>query len=199
MSKLTFEAMENMCAKEPMSGCWIWEKRTNAGGYGMARAGELAHRVCYELAGNEIPKGLDLMHLCHNRLCINPAHLRPGTRKENVMMSVNANRWNLALRSEKQKANRAKLSRNGLLRGPSPRQKAHIAARRALLARRPRHDCGRLLWRDFSDGATHPKICPHPRPLRLRSTRARTRPLAAPAPRRRFPRHPCCHQPRLAL
>ena len=121
MSKLTFEAMENMCAKEPMSGCWIWEKRTNAGGYGMARAGELAHRVCYELAGNEIPKGLDLMHLCHNRLCINPAHLRPGTRKENVMMSVNANRWNLALRSEKQKANRAKLSRNGFLYGLNAR------------------------------------------------------------------------------
>jgi len=89
----------------------------NANGYGIAGHGKLAHRLSYSLAVGEIPKGLDMMHLCHNRICINPDHLRPGTRKENVDMSVRDGRWNNALRSEKQKAVRERRSKNGYLIG----------------------------------------------------------------------------------
>ena len=105
--------IEDRVAKEPMSGCWIWMGPVNANGYGLSGHGKLAHRVSYERSDGEIPSGLDLMHLCHNRLCVNPAHLQPGTRRENVMMSVRDNRWNPELRSEKQKAVRARMIKNG--------------------------------------------------------------------------------------
>jgi hypothetical protein len=64
-------------------GCWIWSGAFNGGGYGcFGRA--LAHRYAYELCMGPIPEGLDLDHLCRVRKCVNPAHLEPVTRAENV-------------------------------------------------------------------------------------------------------------------
>lgn len=73
------------------AGCWEWTAGKNAYGYGRlqvltrgkARA-LLAHRVAYELLVGEIPEGLGLDHMCHNPGCVNPAHLRPVTAKENL-------------------------------------------------------------------------------------------------------------------
>jgi len=49
------------------------------------RRSEMAHRWSYEFSGKEIGKDLDLDHLCRNRSCVNPEHLEPVTRCENVL------------------------------------------------------------------------------------------------------------------
>lgn len=79
--------------------CWIWEGSTNGkGGYGVMslppahRSGkadkEYAHRLMYTWRVGEIPPGMEIDHLCRNRLCVNPAHLEAVTRRENQARGV---------------------------------------------------------------------------------------------------------------
>lgn len=68
-------------------GCWNWQKAIRNDGYGRA-LGEMAHRLSYLAHVGPIGKGLDLDHLCRNRSCVNPAHLEPVTRKENLRRGV---------------------------------------------------------------------------------------------------------------
>lgn len=66
--------------------CWLWTSNRNAHGYGKFNhegVSRLAHRVSYEWANGAIPKGLMLDHKCHQTSCVNPAHLRPTTNKQN--------------------------------------------------------------------------------------------------------------------
>jgi hypothetical protein len=68
-------------------GCWLWTRNCTSGGYGQFTNGgkkHLAHRVAYEWLVGPIPPGLDLDHLCRVRNCVNPGHLEPVTRRENV-------------------------------------------------------------------------------------------------------------------
>lgn len=44
----------------------------------------MLHRFTYEHWIGPIPRGLDLDHLCRNRQCVNPDHLEPVTKGENV-------------------------------------------------------------------------------------------------------------------
>lgn len=75
------------------SGCWIWMASCRPDGYGQIwtplvggrRSLLSAHRAVYELARGEIPEGLDLDHLCRVRRCVNPLHLEPVTRAENIL------------------------------------------------------------------------------------------------------------------
>ena len=75
--------------------CWQWTGRPEGCGYGQIRAGgvkKMAHRVAYELLVGEIPTGLEVDHLCHNRTCVNPKHLRLQDRQQNCQNRRGSNR-----------------------------------------------------------------------------------------------------------
>ncbi len=79
----------------PMSGCWIWtggiskqyRHGRGSGGYGRFTVdGKYvpAHRHAYSTLVTPVPVGLDTDHLCRVRCCVNPLHLEPVTRAENI-------------------------------------------------------------------------------------------------------------------
>jgi hypothetical protein len=88
------------------NGCWIWPGAQTMEGYGRigwtGEAGKtwrLTHRAVYEALVGPIPEGHDMDHVCHDPRecqperfadcphhgCCNPAHLRPVTRRENLL------------------------------------------------------------------------------------------------------------------
>ena len=75
---------------DAVTGCWNWTGAISAGKYGsIFYEGRMqkAHRVMWRLLRGEIAGGLDLDHLCRNTACINPNHLEPVTRSENLRRS----------------------------------------------------------------------------------------------------------------
>ncbi len=76
--------------RDEITGCWNWTGQVSPSGYGIvAKAGSTirAHRLMYEEHYGQKPTGLDVDHLCRNRLCINPEHLEAVTHRENMRRS----------------------------------------------------------------------------------------------------------------
>lgn len=75
--------------KQP-DGCWIWIGALDGHGYGSFHLNgktAYAYQVAYEWANGPRPAGLDLDHTCRERRCVNPGHLEPVTRGENLHRS----------------------------------------------------------------------------------------------------------------
>ena len=70
---------------EKTNSCWNWVG-TISGQYGqfsMKSKRVYAHRHSYEMAYGPVADSLQIDHMCHNKTCVNPAHLRPTTPKQN--------------------------------------------------------------------------------------------------------------------
>ena len=71
--------------------CWEWHAHKNSAGYGQfwfEGRDVLAHRFSYELMVGPIPQGLQIDHLCRNRVCVNPDHLEPVTPLVNTRRGI---------------------------------------------------------------------------------------------------------------
>ncbi len=71
-------------------GCWRWTGYISPAGYGQIGQGNgkgifLVHRASWLVFRGPIPEGMELDHLCRVRHCINPDHLEPVTRQENML------------------------------------------------------------------------------------------------------------------
>jgi hypothetical protein len=94
-----------------VDSCWRYTGTIAKNGYGQigirnddgTYTTKRAHRVSYEFFKDKIPEGLDLDHTCHtaeckevlaclHRRCINPQHLEPVTRTENLRRGYNPRR-----------------------------------------------------------------------------------------------------------
>ena len=69
--------------------CWLWRGPDDGRGtYGRATEGgrtHAAHALIYRKLVGPIPAGKEIDHLCRNTMCVNPKHLEPVTRRENVL------------------------------------------------------------------------------------------------------------------
>ena len=77
------------------SGCWFWTAAKSDWGYGCFWDGKRlvgAHRWSYEQVHGKLPRCIEARHTCHNRDCVNPAHIKPGTRQDNANDMVEAER-----------------------------------------------------------------------------------------------------------
>lgn len=70
-------AFRRWVRKTSQSGCWNWVGHLHDGYGRFSVEGELmlAHRFIYEMSNGPIPSGHVVHHQCHNRACVNPAHL----------------------------------------------------------------------------------------------------------------------------
>ena len=86
---------------DPLSGCLVSTYSTGSHGYAQvgwheagARTVTLAHRVVASAILGAIPEGTTVDHLCKNRRCVNPGHLRVISNFENARRT-NGRDWDL--------------------------------------------------------------------------------------------------------
>jgi hypothetical protein len=80
------------------NGCRLWLASCDNHGYGQVGVPSLqrvakAHSVAWRLTYGPIPTGKQLNHSCDVRPCVEPAHLKLGTQKQNLQDISARGRW----------------------------------------------------------------------------------------------------------
>lgn len=81
--------------REP-GGCWLWKGGVDRRGYARLRInGRVwrAARASHRAFVGPIPHGHDIHHVCQNRRCINPAHLRPMPHGAHLRLHAASGAW----------------------------------------------------------------------------------------------------------
>ena len=77
---------------EPNSGCWLWTAYCDKDGYAVfsinGTGPQRAQRFAWNSFVGDIPTGMQVLHKCDVRCCVNPHHLFLGTNRDNMIDKV---------------------------------------------------------------------------------------------------------------
>lgn len=72
--------------------CWEWQGALDKNGYGHysprvygKKSRYLAHRISYSIFVKQLTPGLLIDHICRNKKCVNPDHIREVTPQVNMI------------------------------------------------------------------------------------------------------------------
>jgi hypothetical protein len=86
-SRTQLDAIRFWSYVEKTTTCWNWTGATSKG-YGLLwmRGRRIrAHRYAWQEKRGPIPDGLQIDHLCRNRRCVKPSHLRVVDQRTNIL------------------------------------------------------------------------------------------------------------------
>lgn len=98
-SRVIDRIFDRVAVGEP-NDCWPWLLSLGSHGYGQVgwetekgrNVMTTAHRVAWMATHGPIPPGLVVDHLCRNRPCCNPSHLRLLTNEDNARLNGQSQR-----------------------------------------------------------------------------------------------------------
>lgn len=96
---ITIAEFHNMYLHAGPDDCWIWHGTVwgQYGGVHIDRVWHGAHVIAWMLVNGRYPlDGMEVMHSCNNKLCMNPQHLSEGTHQQNMQQMVDGGLQNIA-------------------------------------------------------------------------------------------------------